>query len=87
MHEFIIAYDITDEKRLKKIAKLLEKIGVRIEYSLFFVKANKDEIIEIALKISEIIDREIDDVRIYEIEDYGIALGKADLLDEIFIIR
>ena len=39
------------------------------------------------MKINDIIDSEVDDVRIYEIEDYGIALGKADLLDEIFIIR
>ena len=35
----------------------------------------------------DIIDTEMDDVRIYEIEDYGIALGTADLLEEMFIIK
>ena len=87
MSEFIVAYDISDKKRLRKVAKFLEKKGVRIEYSVFFLKADKNEMVEIAMEISEIIDSETDDVRIYEIEDYGIALGRADLLDEIFIIR
>ena len=85
--EFIVAYDITDPKRLKKVAKILEKVGVRIEYSLFFVKTTKEEMTETAINISNIIDHETDDIRIYTVEEYGIAIGKADPLDEIFIIR
>jgi CRISPR-associated protein Cas2 len=87
MQEFIIAYDIKDKKRIAKLSRLLEKVGVRIEYSLFFVKASKDEMIEIAMKINEIINTQADDVRIYKIKEYGIALGRADLLDLICIIR
>ncbi len=87
MREFIVAYDVSDNKRLRKVAKLLEKVGIRIEYSLFFVRMSKEEMVNIAFKISEIIDNNMDDVRIYEIEDYGIALGRADLLDEMYIIR
>jgi len=87
MQEFIVAYDIKNKKRIAKLSRLLEKVGVRIEYSLFFIKASKDEMIEIAMKINEIIDTQADDVRIYKIKEYGIALGKADLLDLIFIIR
>ncbi len=85
--EFLIAYDIGDTKRIAKIGRFLSKIGIRIEYSIFYVKASKDEMTEIAMKINEIIDTDADDVRIYEIKDYGIALGTADLLDEIFIIK
>jgi len=87
MSEFLVAYDIADTKRVIKLGRFLSKIGIRIEYSIFYVKASKDEMIEIAMKINDIIDAEMDDVRIYEIEDYGIALGKADLLDELFIIK
>jgi len=87
MSEFIVAYDIADTKRVAKLGRFLSKIGIRIEYSIFYVKATKDEITEIAMKINDIIDTEMDDVRIYEIEDYGIALGVADLLDELFIIK
>ena len=85
--EFLIAYDIADNKRVAKLGRFLSKIGVRIEYSIFYIKASKEEMIEIAMKINDIIDTEADDVRIYEIEDHGIALGTADLLDEIFIIK
>ena len=85
--EFLVAYDIADTKRVAKIGRFLSKIGVRIEYSIFYVSASKEEMTEIAMKINDIIEPNEDDVRIYEIEDYGIALGKADLLDEIFIIR
>ena len=87
MREFIVAYDISEPRRLRKVARILEKCGVRIEYSLFFVKATKEEMTELAMKIAEIIDANEDDVRIYEVEDYGVALGRADLLDEIYIIR
>ena len=87
MSEFLIAYDIADNKRVAKLGRFLSKFGVRIEYSIFYVKAAKDEMTEIAMKISDIIDTEMDDVRIYEIEDYGIALGNADLLDEMFLIK
>ena len=66
-------------KRVAKLGRFLSKVGVRVEYSIFYLKAAKDEMTEIAMKISDIIDNEMDDVRIYEIEDYGIALGNADL--------
>ena len=85
--EFLIAYDVADTKRVAKLGRFLSKIGVRIEYSIFYIKANKEEMVEIAMKINDIIEPEMDDVRIYEIEDYGIALGNADLLDELFIIK
>jgi len=86
MKEFLIAYDIKNKKRLSKLARYLQKIGIRIEYSVFYVKASKDEMVEIAIKISEIINQD-DDVRIYEILDYGIVLGNGIVLDEVCILK
>jgi CRISPR-associated protein Cas2 len=31
----VVAYDITDERRLRKIAKICEDYGVRVQYSVF----------------------------------------------------
>ena len=84
---FLIGYDIIDNKRRVKLGRFLAKKGIRIEYLIFYVKAYKNEMVEIVMKINDIIDTEMDDVRIYEIENYGIALGRADLLDEMFIIK
>jgi len=87
MSEFIVSYDIKNQKRLAKFARKIEKVGVRIQYSIFFVRLTKEEMAEFALELSEIIDSNEDDIRIYEIEDYGIALGCATNLEKIFIIR
>ncbi|GAB6044536.1 hypothetical protein JCM11957_01340 [Caminibacter profundus] len=87
MSEFLVSYDIKNQKRVAKFGRFLSKFGVRIEYSVFYVQMNKDEMSELAIKMVEYIEVEEDDVRIYEIVDYGIALGRADLLDEMFLIR
>ncbi len=33
--KFVFCYDITDKKVLTKVAKKLEKHGVRVQYSIF----------------------------------------------------
>ncbi len=86
--DYLICYDISDQKRLKKVAKFLEKELVRVQYSIFIAKNfKKEQIYEIADKLNEIIDPKEDDVRIYKIKNSGISMGIAFDLDEIFIIR
>lgn len=87
MFDFLVIYDIKDTKRVGKIGRYLSKIGVRIEFSMFLVSCSKDEMVDFAMEINEIIDSEEDDVRIYIVEDAGIALGIGEKLDEIFVIR
>ena len=64
---FIIAYDICDEKRLRVIAKFMERNSLRIQFSVYFVECSKKEIKNIIDKIVELIDEE-DDVRIYRVD-------------------
>lgn len=85
--DYLICYDIADPKRLAKLSRFLEKRAFRIQYSVFFApKKSKEEIYQLAQQITEFIDSQKDDVRIYKIKDYGIILGKAYDLSEIFII-
>lgn len=66
---FIISYDMADAKRLSKIAKLLEKISIRIQKSIFYYSdVTKDDIKSIVKNIEEIIDEKEDDVRIYKVD-------------------
>ncbi len=86
--DYLICYDIADEKRLGKIARFLEKEAFRLQYSIFFLNgATKEKIYSIAQKLTELIDPNEDDIRIYTIVDKGVKLGAAYDLDEIFIIR
>ena len=81
-----MTYDICDTKRLAKLARMLEKLAMRVQYSVFLLcSVSQNELLDIIDKINDIIDNEADDVRIYMIIDSGIALGRALNLDEPYI--
>ena len=85
--DYLVCYDIADPKRLAKLARFLEKRAFRIQYSVFFApKKSKEDIYRLAQEITEFIEPQEDDVRIYKIKNYGIILGKAYDLSQIFII-
>ena len=42
--DFLVCYDIADAKRLRKVAKLLEKEAIRIQKSQFFMLMQKRKI-------------------------------------------
>lgn len=55
-HARIIAYDITDDKKRLQAAKLLEKVGLRIQKSVFLVAIRNealDKVIETLEKLRE----------------------------------
>ena len=63
---YAIAYDIADDKRRVRLAKMLEDFGDRVQYSLFEAVLHKsDELAELERRIWAVIDPEEDSVRIY----------------------
>jgi CRISPR-associated protein Cas2 len=66
--DFLICYDISDEKRLRKIARFLESTSIRIQKSIFFYpNCSRQEILKVSLKLEELINSNEDDIRIYNI--------------------
>jgi len=51
----VIAYDITDDKRRRKLAKFLEGYGDRVQYSVFEARLNKRQLMYVAGKIKRLI--------------------------------
>lgn len=85
--DYLLCYDISDAKRLVKVASFLTKVSFRIQYSVFLLqKSTKVELDIIIKALQERIDVEKDDVRIYTIKNSGYRLGKAVDLDEPFIL-
>ena len=41
-HWHLIAYDVRDPKRLRKVAKILEGYGTRIQYSIFRCRLDRE---------------------------------------------
>jgi len=65
---FILAYDISSPKTLPKIARLLEGECFRIQKSIFYhPELSKEQINLLIKQINAIIDKRLDDVRIYKI--------------------
>jgi CRISPR-associated protein Cas2 len=65
---FLIAYDIKDDKRLRKIAKYTESKALRIQLSLYLLEnIKKKEFIDLIHKLKNMMDEE-DDLRIYKID-------------------
>ena len=87
MADYIVSYDISDQKRLQKLAKELEEIGVRIQYSVFFVPGMSREAIDTLVDIiKEIVDESEDDVRIYRVLGKGMVLGRGIDLSKYSLI-
>ncbi len=67
--DFIIGYDIASVKRLPKVARVLERVAIRIQYSLFFYpQVSKEELRGLVDALLEVIDEQEDDLRIYQID-------------------
>lgn len=76
--DFLICYDISDKKRLSKIAKTLEREALRIQRSVYFYEeATKQELNELIDNILKNFNKKEDELAIYTIKDRGIALGSA----------
>ena len=67
--DFIICYDISDAKRIRRVAKRLEGDAIRIQKSIFFVmQISKNELRTLVEKLLTLIDEKNDDLRVYKVE-------------------
>lgn len=57
MH-WLVIYDICDPKRLRKVAKIMEAFGIRVQRSAFELKASRDLIENIRKRLKTIISEE-----------------------------
>ncbi len=52
----LVVYDVTEAKRLRKVAKLLEKYGLRVQNSTF--ELDKEDKLDVLKKLKKIINEE-----------------------------
>ncbi len=77
-YDFILCYDIANPKRLKKIAKAIEKKALRIQYSIFVLFQTTQKEVTILLKeLTDIYNEKEDDIRVYKIKHKGFHFGSA----------
>ncbi|MDR1910922.1 MAG: CRISPR-associated endonuclease Cas2 [Helicobacteraceae bacterium] len=86
-NRFIVCYDITDEKRLSKVANRVEKVCLRIQRSVYYAEwSDMESLQEILQSALDQIDPTKDDFRIYEIYGKTYALHAAIDIDNPCIL-
>lgn len=62
---YFISYDVSNPKRLNKVAKTLENFGIRIQFSFFECEMEKEPLEELKSALLKIINKKEDSLRIY----------------------
>jgi CRISPR-associated protein Cas2 len=87
---YLVCYDIKKPRRLTRVLKLMKGKGIHLQYSVFHCSFTWPRLMEIKEKLSWIIEKKEDDVRIYPLpsEEKVIIMGCGDRVPngvEIFI--
>ena len=64
---FLVCYDISDPKRLQKIAKVMKDFGVRVLYSVFECWLTFSEFEAMKIEVESLMDPLEDKVRYYRL--------------------
>lgn len=66
---YLLAYDIRDEKRLRRAAKIAEGYGERLQYSVFVCDLSDTETIRLLTDLSSIVNQKLDRVVVIDVGD------------------
>ena len=64
---WLVAYDIREPRRLRRVHRHLRKLGMAAQYSAFTVEADDSAIADHLAAIELLIDGRVDDVRAYHL--------------------
>ena len=86
---YIVTYDVRDDRRRARISALLAKNGVRIQRSVFQCVLDSNEMSDIVTTCGEILDLDVEVLQVFTMcegcREHQISLGQANLaLDEYF---
>lgn len=65
MKRYIIAYDISDDRRRNRVVRELKNVGYRVQYSLFEAELSNQTLVELRMRIARVIKHTEDRVIYY----------------------
>ncbi|MEQ3108735.1 CRISPR-associated endonuclease Cas2 [Bacteroides salyersiae] len=63
----VIAYDIKEDRKRARVSKILEKYGIRVNFSVFECMFTDIQLLQVQEKIKKILDKRSDTVIYYPI--------------------
>lgn len=72
--EYLIVYDVDTttpegERRLRRVAKICEGYGLRVQKSVFEVTCTAAQLPAIRQKLADTINHDVDDIRLYRLRE------------------
>lgn len=85
---WLIAYDLRDDRRIARVHRLLNKVAVPVQYSVFAARGSQAAMRQLARQIETLIDADVDDVRMYPIPERPLlhTIGRAMLPDDALLL-
>ena len=67
--KYVITYDISNDKRRTKLADLLGKYGMRVNYSVFEIELNQTKLDKLLyeIELKKLINKKYDSLRFYHL--------------------
>ena len=62
METFLVAYDISNPKRLRKVARACEDFGLRRQFSVFLCRLAAVDLVRLKARLYDVIDLDRDQV-------------------------
>jgi len=83
--ELLTVYDIADAKRLRHVAKIMQRFGIRVQKSVFECDLSQSALNDMRKAVNKAIDATEDTIRIYPLLDNSrekqILLGCSTMVD------
>lgn len=93
METFLVAYDIANPKRLRKVARACEDFGLRRQFSVFFCRLAAVDLVRFKARLYDVINLDQDQVLFIplcarcarEIEALGRPIEPHDARDVVIV--
>jgi CRISPR-associated protein Cas2 len=94
MDSYLVAYDISDPKRLRKVASVCEDFGARKQYSVFLCRLSATDFVRLRSRLYDVIHLEKDQVLfiplcgkcVAQIESIGRPTEAHDARDVVVVV-
>lgn len=85
---WLLAYDIADPRRLRRVHRYVRGKGVPLQYSVFLLEKTPRQVLHIRDDLADLINPVRDDVRIYRLPLHpGLeTLGRSPLPDGVDLV-
>lgn len=94
MESWLVAYDISDPKRLRRVARACEDYGLRKQLSVFLCRLSATEFVKLRTRLHGLIDHAADQVLfiplcatcVTAMETLGRAMDPVDAQDVVVVV-